>query len=57
MDDRGRGLRNRIQLYLQKLIPRRKRDRLEREMEEGYSYEAASPSLDSEWSSFEAEGL
>jgi len=29
----------------------------EQEMEEGYRSEAATPSLDSEWSSFEVEGL
>jgi predicted CopG family antitoxin len=34
-----------------------KRDRLGREMEEGYRSEAASPSLEPEWASFEVEGL
>ena len=34
-----------------------KRERLAREMEEGYRSEATSPSLDPEWAGFEAEGL
>ncbi|HEV7507909.1 MAG TPA: hypothetical protein VGS07_23700 [Thermoanaerobaculia bacterium] len=34
-----------------------KRERLGREMEEGYRSEAASSSLDPEWASFEAEEL
>jgi len=34
-----------------------KRDRLAREMAEGYRAEAESPSLDPEWSEVEAEGL
>jgi hypothetical protein len=34
-----------------------KRDRLGREMAEGYQAEAANPSLDSEWAGLEMEGL
>jgi predicted CopG family antitoxin len=34
-----------------------KRKQLAQEMEEGYRSEAASPSLDPGWSSFEVEGL
>lgn len=34
-----------------------KRERLAREMEEGYRAEAESTSLDPEWSAVEAEGL
>jgi len=41
--------------YLKKLILRLKRDRLAREMEEGYRAEAASPSLDPEWDVIEVE--
>jgi predicted CopG family antitoxin len=38
-------------------ILRLRRERLAREMEEGYRSEAESPSLDPEWASFEVEGL
>jgi hypothetical protein len=34
-----------------------RRRQLEQELEVGYRSEAASPSLDPEWSSFEVEGL
>jgi predicted CopG family antitoxin len=34
-----------------------KRERLAQEMEDGYRSEAVAPSLDPDWSSFEAEGL
>ena len=34
-----------------------KRERLAREMAEGYRAEAQSPSLDAEWTAVEAEGL
>ncbi len=34
-----------------------KREQLAREMEEGYRFESASPSLDPEWAGFEVEGL
>lgn len=42
---------------IQERVLQLKRDRLAREMDEGYRSEAASPSLDPEWSSFEVEGL
>jgi hypothetical protein len=42
---------------IQERVLRLKRDRLAREMEEGYRSEAASSSLDPEWSGFEVEGL
>jgi predicted CopG family antitoxin len=42
---------------IQEWVLRLKRERLGREMEEGYRSEAAAPSLDPEWSSFEIEGL
>jgi hypothetical protein len=38
-------------------IARLKRDRLARQMEEGYRSEAESPSLSGEWAVVEAEGL
>jgi predicted CopG family antitoxin len=34
-----------------------KREKLAKEMEDGYRSEAIAPSLDPEWSSFEVEGL
>jgi hypothetical protein len=42
---------------IQERVLQLKRDRLARDMEEGYRTEAASPSLDPEWSSIEVEGL
>ena len=42
---------------IQERVFRLKRDRLAREMDEGYRSEAASPSLDQQWAGFEVEGL
>ena len=42
---------------IQERVLRLKRDKLAREMEEGYRAEAASPSLDPEWAGIEVEGL
>lgn len=41
---------------IQNLIQQLKRDRLAQEMAEGYRAEAASSSLDREWSDLETEG-
>lgn len=42
---------------IQERVLRLKKQKLAREMEEGYRSEAAVPSLDPEWASFEVEGL
>lgn len=42
---------------IQDRVLRLRRERLAREMEEGYRSEAASSSLDPEWAGFEVEGL
>ena len=42
---------------IQERVVQLRRQKLLREMEAGYRAEAAAPSLDPEWSSFEVEGL
>jgi predicted CopG family antitoxin len=42
---------------IQERVLRLKKQKLAREMEEGYQSEAVAPSLDPEWASFEVEGL
>lgn len=42
---------------IQDRVLRLRRERLAREMEEGYRSEAVSPSLDPEWAGFEVEGI
>jgi predicted CopG family antitoxin len=42
---------------IQECVLRLKKQKLAREMEEGYRSEAAASSLDPEWASFEVEGL
>jgi predicted CopG family antitoxin len=42
---------------IQERVIRLKRDRLARELEEEYRFEAAFPSLDPEWEAIEVEGL
>ena len=42
---------------IQQRVSQLKRERLAREMEEGYRMEAESPSLEPEWANVEVEGL
>jgi predicted CopG family antitoxin len=53
----GRSFNDFASEAIQERVLLLKRKKLAQEMEEGYRTEAAASSLDSEWSSFEVEGL
>jgi predicted CopG family antitoxin len=53
----GRSFSDFASEAIQERVLSLKRRRLAQEMEDGYRAEAAASSLDSEWSSFEVEGL
>jgi predicted CopG family antitoxin len=53
----GRSFNDFASEAIQERVLLLKRKKLAQEMEDGYRAEAAASSLDSEWSSFEVEGL
>lgn len=53
----GRPLSEFLRQALRERVDHLKRDRLARQMAEGYRAEAEAPSLDPEWSAVETEGL